>query len=255
MDIKVHQYKGWLISKDKINKPEEFKQQTKVVCEIYKNAQHLEEKGTHVLCVDEKTGIQAIEHLNLSLPIKPGQVEKCEQEYKRHGTSGLIASRNVATGEIIAPLIQPTRTEIDFVEHLKNVIEVDPKAEYILVMDQLNTHKSESLVNFVAEQCNINKETLGIKGKSGILKSTNTRAEFLKDETHRIRIIYTPKHSSWLNQIEIWFSILTRRLLNRRYSFKSAKMLEEKILQFIEYYNISMAKPFKWTYAGKLLQE
>ena len=81
-----------------------------------------------------------------------------------------------------------------------------------------------------------------------------TRKEFLEDESHCIRIIYTPKHSSWLNQIEIWFGILSRKILGRRASFKSVKELEDKILDFIEYYNTNLAKPFKWSYAGKILK-
>ena len=92
-----------------------FKEQVKEVCQTYKDAPELEKLGTHVFSTDEKTGIQAIEHLNPTLPMKPGQVERCEQEYKRHGTSGIIATRNIVTGEIVAPLIQPTRTEEDLI--------------------------------------------------------------------------------------------------------------------------------------------
>lgn len=187
--------------------------------------------------------------------MKSRMVEKCEQEYKRKGTSGIIASRNIVTGKIIAPLIQPTRTEIDFVNHIRSVVEENPQKKHIFVMDQLNTHKSETLVKFVAKQCGIDEETLGEKGKSGILKSMKTRAEFLIDESHQIQIVYTPKHCSWLNQIEIWFSILTRRLLNKRASFKSVEDLEKRIKNFICYYNEHLAKPFKWTYSGKVLCE
>ncbi len=122
------------------------------------------------------------------------------------------------------------------------------------IVDQLNTHKSEGLVNFVAEQCKIDKSILGKKWKSGVLKSMKTRMAFLSDEAHKIRFVYTPKHSSWLNQIEMWFSILTRGLLNKRSSFKSKEDLEDKIKNFIEYYNKYLAKPFRWTCEGKLLK-
>jgi len=211
-------------------------------------------EGVRVISTDEKTGIQALEHAHPTLPMKPAQVERRDPEYVRHGTTGLIASRDVVTGKLIAPLIQPTRKEEDLVTHIRNVVATDPKARFIFVMDQLNTHKSEQLVLFVAEQCGIDPATLGKKGKAGVLESMESRKAFLADPAHRIRIVYTPKHSSWLNQIECWFSILVRRLLNKRSSFVSVEALEKRIAQFIEYYNKHLAKPFRWTYEGKLLK-
>jgi hypothetical protein len=119
------------------------------------------------------------------------------------------------------------------------------------VLDQLNTHQSAGLVYLVAEMCQLDLD-LGIKGKAGILESMETRKTFLADPTHRIRFVYTPKHSSWLNQVELWFSILVRKLLKRA-SFSSLEELRQRILKFIEYFNCTMAKPFKWTYAGRPL--
>ena len=253
MDLKVHQYKGWLNSKDKLKDPEEFNKRVTTVCDLYLNSKSLHENGVHILSCDEKTGIQATEHKHASKPVKPGELEKCEQEYKRNGTTTLIASRDINTGEIIVPMLQQTRTEEDFLNHIAAVVSLAPNDKYIFVMDQLNTHKSESLVKYVAEQCGI-KEDLGKKGEYGILESMKTRQAFLEDETHGIRIVYTPKHSSWLNQIEIWFGILSRKILGARASFKSVQELEEKILKFITYYNENLAKPFKWNYVGKLLK-
>jgi hypothetical protein len=181
----------------------------------------------------------------------PGKVELREFEYIRHGTQTLIANFEVAQGKLIAPSIGPTRTEKDFATHIQRTVDTDPEAEWVFVVDQLNTHKSESLVCLVARLCNIDQD-LGIKGKSGILKSMDTRSEFLRDQSHRVRFVYTPKHTSWLNQIEIWFSILVRRLLKRA-SFVSTEELSERILAFIDYFNNTMAKPFKWTYAGRPL--
>ena len=107
------------------------------------------------------------------------------------------------------------------------------------------------MVRLVAKECGI-EDDLGEKGKHGILESMCSRAEFLKDKTHRIRFVYLPKHTSWLNQIEIWFSILVRRLLKRA-SFGSVQELRQRILAFISYFNQTMAKPFKWTYKGRPL--
>jgi transposase len=151
-------------------------------------------------------------------------------------------------------MLNPTRTEKDFVVHIKDVIKnFDNAKKIILIMDQLNTHKSESMVRLVADECKIDIK-LGVKGTKGILKSMKTRVEFLEDSSHRIQVVYTPKHCSWLNQIELWFGIITRQLLNRRSSFKSVEELNEKIEEYIKYYNENLAKKFKWNYTGKILK-
>jgi transposase len=208
----------------------------------------LAEAGTHVVSVDEKTGIQALERIAPTKPPAPGQVEKREFEYARHGTTCLTANLEVATGRLITPTLGPTRNEEDFVEHIRRTVATDPTAPWVFVLDQLNTHLSEGLVRFVASRCRI-KSDLGRKGKSGILKGMASRRDFLTDESHRIRFVYTPKHCSWMNQIEIWFSILSRRLLGRS-SFVSIKELSASIRKFIDYFNETAAKPFRWTFTG-----
>jgi transposase InsO family protein len=198
------------------------------------------------------TGIQANERLNPGLPMRPGKRERQEYEYIRHGTQTLIASFDVASGRIVQADVGDRRTESDYATHLQQLIAGDPQADkWHLVMDCLNTHQSESLVRWVAQVEGVDQD-LGEKGKSGILRSMKTRAEFLSDPEHQIVFHFTPKHSSWLNQIEIWFSILVRKLLKRE-SFTSQAMLRQRILQFIDYFNQTMAKPFKWTYKGKAL--
>lgn len=234
-----------------VENKEEFYQQSEVICQYYQRAILLYQQGAYLVSADEKTGIQALERKYPKRSMRPGKVEKQEFEYLRHGAQCLMANFMVATGQVICPTVQETRKEADFVAHIENTVALNPQAEWIFIVDQLNTHQSESLVNFVAQHCGIHIE-LGIKGESGILQSKQTRAAFLSDESHRIRFVYTPKHASWLNQIECWFSILVRRLL-KRLSVKSLEELKQRILDFIDYFNKTMAKPFKWTYTGRPL--
>ena len=204
------------------------------------------------MSTDELTGGQALERTHPELPLAPGKVERREFEYVRHGTRSFILSRDVVTGQILAPTCGPTRTEADFLAHLQAVVATQPQAaRWHVVCDQLNTHQSESLVHWVAGLSGVEEE-LGVKGKSGILASMASRTAFLADPAHKVVFHYTPKHSSWLNQIEIWLSILTRKLLKRG-SFPSVEDLQARVFAFIDYYHRTMAKPFKWTSQGKTL--
>jgi hypothetical protein len=226
-----------------------FAAQVKTVCDCYAEAPAAYARGAHRVSTDEMTGIQALERKHPTRPMRPGQVERREFEYERHGTQALIANFEVATGQVIAPSVGPTRTEEDFAVHIARTVALDPQAEWVFLTDQLNTHQSESLVRLVATLCQI-EEPLGKKEHSGILKSMASRAAFLQDPAHRIRFLYTPKHCSWLNQVELWFSILVRRLLKRA-SFTSTEELRTRILAFIDYFNRTLARPFKWTFTGR----
>ena len=248
--MKPHLVQGWL--NPNIEDMNKFKEKVQEICELYTESEKTSKDGIQTYSTDEKMGIQAREHKNKAIPMSKGHAERIDPEYERHGTSGIIASRNIATGEIIAA-VQPTRTEEDFAKHIKTVYETAPLCPFVFVTDNLNTHKSESLVLLIAEIEGIDKETLGKKERHGILKSMASREAFLSDPLHKIRFVYTPKHCSWLNQIECWFGIITRRLLNRRASFLSVSDLENRIVNFINFYNMHMKKPFAWNYTGKLL--
>jgi hypothetical protein len=248
-DLQPHRSKYWLNPKEKC--PETFGQQVQLVCQTYLEAPELYfEANTHTVSVDEMPGIQAIQRIASSIPMQPGKPERIEYEYCRHGTLCLIGNWHVATGQMIAPTIGATRTEEDFVQHIRATVELDRAAGWVFVMDNLNVHCSESLVRYVARLEGIDESTLGVKGKSGILQSMVSRQAFLTECAHRVRFVYTPKHSSWLNQIEIVFGIVHRRAIARG-SFASLEALKERLLSFIDYFNRTFAQPFRWTYTGR----
>jgi transposase len=221
-------------------------------CQVYAQAAERAKQGERTISLDELTGVQALERKAPDLPMQPGKVRRREFEYIRHGTLSWFINFDVVTGKVIEPSWGPTRTEEDALAHIQRLIASDQKAtKWHLMVDNLNIHQSESLVRWVAEREGIGPEALGVKGKRGIVQSMESRAAFLHDPTHQMVFYYTPKHASWMNQVEIWLSILVRKLLKRG-NFSSLDDLRDQILAFIAYYNRTMAKPIKWTYTGSL---
>jgi len=248
-ELQPHRSKYWLNTKEK--DPEVFQQQVETVCQTYLEAPALYfQENTHTVSVDEMPGVQALERIARTIPMQPGQPARIEFEYKRHGTLCLTGNWDVVLGQMIAPTIGTTRTEEDFAWHIHNTVATDPASPWVFVVDNLNTHCSESLVRYVARLEKIDENTLGKKGKCGVLKSMASRQAFLAKRSHRIRFVYLPKHTSWLNQIEIVFGIVGRRVV-RRGNFKSLTALKERLLDFIDYFNRTFAKPFRWTYTGR----
>lgn len=248
-DLQPHRSRYWLNAK-----PDPFKEEIiRTVCALYQQAQAAAAQGHLTFSVDEMTGIQALERIAPDLPMEPGKPVRREFEYERHGTLSLLAGLAVADGTVQA-LCRPTRNEADFLALIDSLVQAHPQATgFTFVLDNLNTHQSESLVRYVARDAGLAEDRLGIKGREGILHTQASRAHFLSDLTHRIRFCYTPKHASWMNQIEIWFGILVRKVI-RRGNFTSLADLQHKLEAFVAYFNRTMAKPFQWTYQGKPLQ-
>jgi hypothetical protein len=193
------------------------------ICTLYREAAH--RPAERVMSTDEMTAIQALERLSPDLPMSWGKPVAVELQYQRYGTQTLIAAINVATGKV-GGWVGDTRTEEDFARFIESVITQHPcYRSYHFVLDPLNTHKSETL---------------------------QTREAFLSRPDKAVVFHYTPKHASWMNQIEIWFGILARKVVKRG-NFRSTKELRDRLMAFIDYFNATLAKPFKWTYQGKPL--
>jgi transposase len=250
--LQPHKSRYWLNTTE--TDPARFEAEVKTVCDTYLAAPEQERTNqTHTVCVDEMTGIQALERIAPSKAMIAGKCELIEFEYERHGTLCLIGNFVVTTGELLRPTLGPTRTEGDFASHIEQTVATDPDGSWVFVVDNLNIHCSESLVKLVAQACEL-PMALGKKGRRGVLKSVASRQAFLSESSHRIRFVYLPKHSSWLNQIEVIFGVIMRKVI-RRGSFTSVEDLRTKLLNFIAYFNRVFAKPFRWTYTGRPLMK
>ncbi len=243
-DLKPHRCRSWMHSDDPA-----FEEKALALCKLYVDAPRLYQHGELLLCCDEKTGIQALQRKHPTKPLQPGRAALEESEYIRHGTRCLLATFVVPTGQVYGE-VTARRTNQDFRRHIRHTVAWlaahGPQAwKYHWVMDNLNTHWS-------LEVCALFARLNGIKHEPKKLRRGRERVAFLTDPTHQHVIHYTPKHGSWLNQVELWFSVLARRVL-RRGSFRSKADLTRKILAYIAYYNEHKAHPYDWTYTGKPL--
>ncbi len=238
--IKPHKSRYWLNSHDP-----DFESKTLEIARLYLDAPRLHQQGELVICTDEKTSIQALEPKYPTKPLQPGRPALREFEYVRHGTRCLIASLIVPTGEVVGDVL-PQRTSADFCRHVRHVARQFPEVQrFHWVMDNLNTHWSLDLCRTIARLSSVRFEPKQ-------LRTGNERRAFLTNPEHKHVIHYTPKHGSWLNQIEIWFGVLQRRLL-RRGEFSSKADLTRQLLAYLEYYNVHWARPYRWTYTGQPL--
>jgi hypothetical protein len=236
-DLKPHRSVYWLNSHDP-----DFDAKARDICQLYLKSPMLYDQGWLVICCDEKTGMQALGRPDPTQPAQPGKPEKRENDYIRHGTRALIASFVVATGEVIGDL-GPTRTSVDFAAHLGHVAGQFPEIQGCdWVVDNLNTHWSLDVCRVMADLC-------CVPFVEAELRTGSQRRAFLTDPNHKHVFHFTPTHGSWLNQVELWFSVFARRFLKRG-DFSSMEDFEERLLAFLGVYNQRHAHPYCWTYTG-----
>lgn len=206
-DLKPHRWRMWLHSKDP-----QFRAKIAAIVPLY-----LHHAAEVVLCIDEKTSIQALERASPDQRAAPGRAGRREFEYVRHGTLTLFAAREVHSGQVTG-WCQPQRRRVEFLAFLDTLAKRYPRGRVHCVLDNLNTHSGPEVT------------------------------AWLKRHHGRFIFHFTPFHASWLNQVEVWFSILSRQFL-RHASFASVDDLEARLLRFIDRYN-TRAGPFTWTWKG-----
>ncbi len=239
-DLKPHRRVYWLNS----HAPD-CEAQAQNICALYLNALHCFGQGRVVICTDEKTGMQILQRQDPTQPVAPGKPEKREHEYIRHGVRALIASFVVATGHVVWNLGQ-TRTSEDCATPLATVVQQLPdRQRYDWVVDHLKTHWSLAVCRLVAQWCKVPFVARDLR------RGVQRRA-FLSDPRHQHVFHFTPKHGSWLNQVELWLSVLARRVLKRG-NFCSAQDFATRLCDYLEVYNTHAAHPYRWTYAGQPL--
>jgi transposase len=249
VQLRPHKKKGWCFTTEKDQ--ELFHRQAEAVCNAYIEApQLLEQKNIRTVCVDEMTSLQANEKRAPGKRPAPGQCGKEECQYTRHGTVCLTGNWDVVAGQFIMPTIEETRNNKDFAKHIERLFKSGLADGWVFIVDNLNTHCGEPLVRMIAKFLGIPSKKLGKVRKYGILKNMASRRAFLSDVSHKIRFVYIPKHSSWLNQVEAVFGMFNRRVM-RDGNFTSKADLVSKLERFTAYFNETIAKPMTWTFTGR----
>jgi transposase len=239
-DIKPHRSVYWLNSHDP-----DFDAKAQDICKLYVQAPVLYQQGEVVICTDEKTGMQILERKHPTILAQPGKPEKREHEYIRHGARCLIASFVVPTGKVVWDM-GVTRTSVDFAAHLAHVAsQFSDHQRFHWVLDNLNTHWS-------LEVCELLAKLNGLPFHKKDLRTGTQRRAFLTDLDHKHVFHFTPKHGSWLNQVELWFGTLARRFLKRG-DFASAQEFVARLTAYLNDYNTRRAHPYRWTYTGQPL--
>jgi transposase len=211
--IRPHRTRMWLHSPDP-----DFRKRVRAICSVYADPP----RDATILCVDEKTCIQALTRKREAQPATAGRPVRVEFEYRRQGTRTLLGAFDIRTGKVLAHVRQ-RRTAADLDAFMEAVATRHPVGDVYIVWDNLNTHCGAAWERFNARHGN------------------------------RFHFLYTPKHASWVNQIEIWFGILQRRVL-RNASFSSVLDLERRLVQFVQHWNRHEAHPFRWTFRGRFAQ-
>jgi putative transposase len=235
-DIKPHRSIYWLQSH-----AADFQERAQEICRLYLDAERLYQLGELVLSVDEKTGLLIRRRKYPSKPARPGQPRLQEAEYVRLGCRHLSATFCVNTGQVAYDLTQ-THNGTDFVAHLRHAVLEMPKAQrYHWVLDNNRTHSTPAVCAAVAQLS-------GVELPCG-LSTAKARREWLSDPVHKHVFHFTPVHGSWLNQVELFFSVLSRKLLQRD-DFASLEAFVERVRQWMSDYNLEWAHAYRWTYAG-----